>query len=691
MAFQAEITLVEGPPENPPDATKVIASIGYCTLGTAGQVFALNSSRLVPEALGYGGLAECLTQRTRVCKNRQLAAPMNATTIGVLSSMTQTGTGPLVAFTAPTSPAPYDDASVIAKITKAGALGVAMVALSYSYLVVNDVPQALYQDAVTIPEKAKASVIGTVDVDGIVYALPATVTGTVDLTGLTYGPGGTLDGLTLLVDIDNAGIETATFGTGALAPTSPADVVTQLNADFTEPIASLNLQNQLVLKSTVIGAAGEIDVSGGTGRVTLGFSVAVTLGTAGALDGLTLILEADTGGPHTATFTPPLADSAALVAQLGALAGVDADVYTAMSRLRVQSATAGAASTLSITGGTGRTALGLALESATGADSTIEIPHLGVVLTFPTGTYVLDTTYAVTTTGPVASLAEVESRIDDIIAVYPSLPCAEIHIAFERDIITTLAFAAALDTKLAELEAERKFVFVTIGCPVDETDAQVMATLEAFRSRRVSICARGQYTKGGVIRGALKRSQSWAAMLVDGSKRFSADRGDHSAAVGVVPEVEALTADEQNATTPLVNPSGLSLNVMGKVDGGFYFEGGYTCAEPTSKYVDLGTTRTMLRAATVAQQAFNLQINRTDLDTDTTGKLTAGAANLVANAVDAALRNDLVPTHSQGVRVAVSRDNIFYTDKTINGTVTVFNRVPARNIVATLGPGLSVE
>jgi hypothetical protein len=103
-------------------------------------------------------------------------------------------------------------------------------------------------------------------------------------------------------------------------------------------IATINQQGQLVIASRTYGAASEINITGGTGRATLGLTVHDYFGVAGDLDGLTVLIDEDTTTVSTITFATPTnpADVATAVA---AGTNLDADVYTSKSLLRVQSST----------------------------------------------------------------------------------------------------------------------------------------------------------------------------------------------------------------------------------------------------------------------------------------------------------------------------------------------------------------
>lgn len=683
----ATLLFSEGPPAAPPDDTNLIAVIGVCPGATPGTlsapvVFAIDDPTAIYPAAAYGAAPELAYKAQARSRKRVLLVPCTAITAAVLGAVTQVGNGPVVTMTA-ASGAPFDDAAIAVRVKAGGATGAGTFELSYSHSVSRGLPSPLYQSAKTIPARLQATAIGTVDLTGLTYATAATVTGTVDLSGLTYGSGGTLSALTLIGELDGGSTTTCTF----TSPATPAQVASAINTAFSASIASVSQQGKLTITSTTIGAASEFEITGGTALTALGLSIADHLGTAGDLDGLTLILAADTGGSHTVTFTPPPANAAAVAAKVATAADVTADVYTTANKLRVQSDTIGSSSTLNITGGTGRTALGLAIPSTpyTGAESTYYIDHLGVTVHFASGTYVAGTTYSASAKAGKPDLTELTTRIDHVYAAgyRPAVFMTSAH----YDATTALAIAAGLETKIAALQAQQKYPRARVFVDPAETSANVRLIMDAFSSRWVDVSARGAYIPAGQNPGggSVTRSQGWLAAILDSAARFSSDLGEH--AENRLLDCEGITENEGTATTKLVSTSGLSCNVIDGEPGAYFFAGGYSSALPTSRWVDANVRNVVQRGAVVVQAGLNYYVNRTGLDTNADGTLTEAQAVIVDEDLRGQLEAALVPAHAQAAAVLVSRTEAFFTTKTVTAKMVLKVNPPARIVSGIIGPG----
>ncbi len=698
------LTIVEGPPGPPPDVSKIVATVAWCAALSADNVVQVDGLSGLKDVVGYGIGPECVARRVGISKSRSLLVPHNASTAGTISAVTQTGLGPLMTVAAANTH-PLDDATVIIKCTKGGAPSVAEFAVSYGFNVISqgNTPR-LYGSSLLMPARTNATIVGTVNLSTITYAKPAIVTGTADVSDPTlYGSGGSLAGKTIIVDFDGGGGNTYTIPSGASAPANLDALIAWLNSQFlTNAVASYTTFPKLVISAMDLGTTGEVDITGGTGLTLLGLSVSTTNGTAGALDGLTVILDEDTTTSQTITFgtgTSAPANAAAVVAAISAATNVTAALYSSLNFLSIASDTIGSASRLSITGGTGLSALGLtaSVTPAVGAESTHTIEHLGVVCTFPTGTYRVGATYEFTAKAPLPSVAEVEARLRALDQA--GFDFGVVHIAAALSATNASALAVALDALGAEWEAREgspRAVHFVIGVDVNETDAVVKSTFAAFRSRRVDIAPRGAYCSAGLIDGGARilRPQSWPAADADALIEFYQDRGERQipALKNGFPGVFALTADENVATVKFVNPTGARMNVMvADLATIFHFKGGYTSADASSKFTDASTRNVTNRAFLVLFQELKRNENRTDLDTESDGKLTESSADRVATSALPNLESALVPAAATAVQVLIDRTNDFYTDKEILGSCTVQNRVPARTVTVTVGPGLIVE
>jgi hypothetical protein len=712
----ANITFEEGAAGNPIDATNIIAIIGYLSGQSPSSdplhpnVIAIDSPPRASDAapqggsIGYGAPLELAHIVSRRGKKRVLLVPCSGTISGSASAVTQVGQGAVCTVT-PDGGGPFDDAALAWQIKKSGACGVAEVAFSWSSQCINGVASAAYQGAITVPDRAPAQVLGNIDLTTIAYAKAATVTGTVDLTTLTYGPGGDLDNLTISLNRDGAGAHTVTFD----APDSPDEVVSQIAAAHSSlaAVPSLSQQNKLVLTGVTLGATGSIVTGaggGGTAYTVLGITAAhTTNGTAGALDAETLLFDDDTSSGQTVTFSAPSGPAAVASQIIAQGTGITADVYGATSLLRVRSTTKGSTSTLVITGGTGRAALGLPLVSAAGAESTYYIPHLGITVNFTpgaNGNFVLGTSYGTTCKAPRPDDTEILARIADLDA--SGYAWGVLAVVGEVDLPTSLARATTLDTAMVAEHGRNYMRRARFGTLPGESDANTRSTFTSFRSAWVSRSDRGAYllTSSNIPgSGYVLRSPMWMACMADAFLPLYKDIGDHGVRydVGIIglPDVGAITVDESTAPTKLVGQvgaSGTSSNVLTRdTDGGFYFVGGYTLADGTSRYTDQSVTNVMLRMGEiVAAQLAKLQ-NDTEIDTEDDETITPESADIIDGAIVAAVSSELVPAALQGVSSQVDTSLKFYSQKKLKATVTGKNRVPARSVEGVISPGSTIQ
>jgi hypothetical protein len=702
--MSVSLTIVEGPPGPPPDVSKIVATVAWCAALAADNVVQVDGTSGLKDVVGYGIGPDCVARRVGISKSRSLLVPHNASTAGTISAVTQVGLGPLMTVAAANTH-PLDDATVIVKCTKGGAPGVAEFAVSHGFNVISqgNTPR-LYGSSLLIPARTSATIVGTVDLTTITYAKPAIVTGTADVSDPTlYGSGGSLAGKTIIAEFDSGGGNTYTIPTGASAPANLDGLIAYLQSVFlSNATVSYTSFPKLVISGVDIGTAGEVDITGGTALSLLGLSVATTNGTVGALDGLTVILDEDSTTSQTVTFgtgTSAPTNAADVVTAVSAKTNITAALYSSLNFLSIASDTIGSTSSLSITGGTGLTALGFtaSVTAAAGAESTHTIEHLGIVCTFPAGTYRVNATYAFTVKAPLPSVAEVEARLRALDQA--GFDFGVVHVAAALSATNALALAVALDALGAEWEAREgspRAVHFDIGVDVNESDSVVKSTFAAFRSRRVDIAPRGAYCSAGLIEGGARilRPQSWPMADADALIEFYQDRGERQlqAYENGFPGVFALTADENSAAVKFVNPTGMRMNVMvADTTTKFHFKGGYTSADASSKFTDASTRNVTNRAFLVLFQELKRNENRTDLDTESDGKLTESSADRVATSALPNLEAALVPAAATAVQVLIKRTNDFYTDKEILGSCTVQNRVPARTVTVTVGPGLIVE
>lgn len=215
-----------------------------------------------------------------------------------------------------------------------------------------------------------AAKAGTVNMTGITYATSATVVGTADVTasGL-YGGGGTLNGLTLIINDDAAGSQTLTL-VGTTNAASQAALFAAIEAEWPGLTAVLGGAGttKLVLTDVLVGAASTFTVGAGTANAALGLTAAAYTGTAGTLDGLTLI-ETFNGAasPLTVTFAPATTLAATLAQINGVIGSVGlADTVPTSNFLRLTSLKIGPTASILTGAGTANAAVGFSTGTAVG-------------------------------------------------------------------------------------------------------------------------------------------------------------------------------------------------------------------------------------------------------------------------------------------------------------------------------------
>jgi hypothetical protein len=651
--------------------------------------------------------------------------PAPATVVGTIVDNGATGFGPTQTMAAASHGHPYDDAVVKVRVQDSGIPGVATFELSTSYLVTRDVNggnpsiEPLYLPAQNIPAETSAYATGSVNLANIVYAKPAIVTGTINIVNSTtlFGSGGTLAGKNFDINPDAGGVVTVTFGTGLNAPSSYVSVVNTFNTALTgDASAAVTNEGKLRLTGVLLSSAGSLALIAGTPDALplLGLSVASTPGTAGALDGLTVIYQGDaTGGSQT--WTIPTAgsaysSSAALLSAADGFTGVSASSYSAANFLRIGSETLGSLSTFQITGGTGRVALGLSLGTFAGAASEYVIEHLGVKITFPQGTYTSGYTRTWTVKAPLCTIADVQTSIDAMVA--QGIHVGRVLCPSNVPIGQVAGFIQGAASKIGTLYAanDAHFLHFAFGAPIDEADADVKAAYvsgvagDKNVGLRVDLAVRKEYfrparsTPNGT--GALLRSPLWSLAGRYAAMPLGSDVGQHNN--GALPYVDYAPVDEDAATVKLsasrvdtADPRAMALQQWAD---GLYFNAGYTLAPSASAYADQYVRDITLRVAQLVHSALIPLLNVPTLATDpTTGKLTDKGAGTVAaiglSALSSILASDGASEEELSTKlltfavVVADRNEIIAETQRVKVDVTFGVRGIAREIRLSLGAG----
>jgi hypothetical protein len=500
---------------------------------------------------------------------------------------------------------------------------------------------------------------------GLTAATSASVQGNANITTFNFNSGVALDGLTVIIDEDTTTAQTVTFSN---AVANSTQMLSELNVGTTNITWSLN-GSFLVATSDTLGPGSTISLGSGTAHsVLIGTPTIVspgtgTVGTAGALDGLTVIYEGDaTSGSQT--WTLPSAGSAidsytSLLAVAEALTGITASAYSAASFLRIGSETLGEDSTFAITGGNGLTALGLSIGSATGAASEVVIEHLGVVITFPQGTYSSNYERTWTLKAPSCSITDVQTAITTMVA--QQIKVGRIVCPSYVPIGNVASFIQGAASKIGLLESanDAQFAHFAFGAPIDESDTAVKTAYvsgvagDKNVGRRVDLATRIEYVRPARSSpnntGSLKRSAVWSLAGRYASLPLGSDVGQHN--VGPLPYVDYAPVDEDAATVKhsalridTADPRAMTLQQWAD---GLYFTAGFTLAPSASAYADQYVRDIALRVAQLIHAAMRPFLNDPTLATDpVTGKLTNEGAGTISAAGMSALVSLLPPENA---------------------------------------------
>lgn len=557
---------------------------------------------------------------------------------------------------------------------------------------------------------------------GFTAATKAKVVGNVNMSTFAYSGGTALDGLTVIVDEDSTTAQTVTFGNSI---TNSTDLLSALNSGTTAMVFSLNASNFLVVESDTIGNASTIALGAGTAHSAVFGTPTITspgtgtiAGTAGTLDGLTVLYQGDaTSG--TQTWTLPSAGSAiqnyaALVATADALTGIAASAYSSANLLRIGSATLGSLSTFGITGGTGLTALGLSVASATGAASEYVIDHLGVKIAFPQGTYSSGYERTWTLKAPAHSITDVQNAITTMVAA--GIRVGRIVCPSYVPIGNVAGFIQGAASKVGLLESanDAHFLHFAFGAPTDESDTAVKAAFvsgvagDKNVGRRVDLATRVHYVRPARSSpnntGSLVRSPLWSLTARYASLPLGSDVGQHN--VGPLSYVDYAPVDEDAATVKhsalrvdTADPRAMTLQQWAD---GLYFTAGFTLAPSASAYADQYVRDITLRVAQLVHASMRQLLNDPTLATDpATGKLTDSGAGKVASTGIAVLSPLIAPRSATeeersrylltSARVEPNRDEVIggpSGTQRIKVDVTFGVNGIARDIRITVGAGL---
>lgn len=345
--------------------------------------------------------------------------------------------------------------------------------------------------------------------------------------------------------------------------------------------------------------------------------------------------------------------------------------------LVVRSGSVGSASTITAAAGDGMDELGLNGQSATGANSTYEIPGTGLTLTFPAGTWVLNEVYSFETTAPSVSSAAYVTAIG-LIPHDGSIDFSAIAIVQDFvDEHEAYTYITAISAAVSAWQAAEpyKVCGVVTGMPLGTAGLSGQATNDtAIRlkfagttSAWLWIAAGDIYSTGFAWLGSYRHS-ALTKKLVD-MVRLDESRSIGEREAGTTdgfsmtsPDGVTLARDEWTATIQMDD----RFSVLCKEKGQAFFKTGRTLATSPG-FNELAWIRPFYHAIQLAHDRLRLKLELT-APTDSAGLLLESEAKAIDHAVNAALAVEIL--NPPGARQRASecaftydRSNIFATTK----------------------------
>jgi hypothetical protein len=341
-----------------------------------------------------------------------------------------------------------------------------------------------------------------------------------------------------------------------------------------------------------------------------------TLTLPGDLDTKTVVLDP---GAVTVTLAAP-ATVAAAVAQVHAAAGFNADLVQG-KYLRIRSDAVGASASVEVDAtSTADDELGLDNLVHQGSASTVTIPGTGLVITFPTGTYVKDEVYSFTTTAPRASLAAITSAITAAITANPLASFMHfVPVQAPLDDVDLRAYADGLDVICAANEAaeDKRFLRYFLGAPLGTTDSADKAAMLTHVSRYGTVATRDCFLTAPTSQpqGRLRVSAvEQAAIRRAAAPSFSEDLGNGEYGAlecTIVGADNTLARNEATASIKLGGSQGPGFAALTLKNGRAYFKRGVTRAGSGTRFVDEGVATATSALAAVLFAELRSKENKT--------------------------------------------------------------------------------
>lgn len=318
--------------------------------------------------------------------------------------------------------------------------------------------------------------------------------------------------------------------------------------------------------------------------------------------------------------------------------------------------------------------------------ATYTIPNTGIVVSFPAGTYVLDTVYSFSCEAPTPAPADVDAAITVALA---GTQKPSIIVLAQADVseAATLAMATQMKTSLATALSGSKVPVrgITSAHP-DAVDATLETTFASFDGERAPCAAGDCYISSGYFSGSPQRPAGWAAAIKCAKNRFSSDLGN--GADGPLSYVNDYTRDEFYATTKLREARFIVLETR-PGSTGVFFSRGITMADASSVYTDLNIGRVVDEAYRICQPLLNQEVNN-DPVLKPNGTISDDDAERVEAKLFAALEQGLLKPadgvpHASNVEALVDRANVIATTEDLRVTISVQKKGQNKTVTGTIG------
>lgn len=411
--------------------------------------------------------------------------------------------------------------------------------------------------------------------------------------------------------------------------------------------------------------------SGGSTGVVYQFNapddVSATLGTGPAVESMAAILEAAGG---TFLFSKPAtsADSAPTVTQAAGsppavgTTGVPLDAYE--GQVKITKAGTLGVSTFSYTLDNGDT---WSPDIATAA--TYLIPNSGITLTFAAGTYVLADVYTFSSKGPQMSIAQFNTALD-VLTADPRDWSILHQVGIPYDTTDTLKIAAAV-AMAANIQTKLEAAFLAhlpARAIIDGPDVANDATADALyvsgvastAAARVVLVADFGEIRSPISSRVYKRPAAWPVV----ARAMKAPISEDLAYVAEGKLMSSLTSIRRDeAARQALNTARITTLRTFRKKPGFYITKPKTLAAAGSDYELLQHGRIIDKACRIVRDVMLPRLNgkvRTNKD----GTIHEIDARVIEQALETALKRDMVPDHVVSVLAVINRtDNILSTKK----------------------------